>query len=108
MLTSRQDGERRGLVLLVPRPLQRHLPSLSTCQLLQPRPSQLAQVLMIMKQVLIIIKQVLMNHDYEMPIDQKYFQGMAQSACLTRLADSQIRGESSLQHGTLSEISNFA
>ena len=60
MLISRQDGERRGLVLLVSRPLQRHLPSLSTCQLLQPRPSQLAQVLMIMKQVLMIIKQVLM------------------------------------------------
>ena len=101
MLISRQDGERRGLVLLVPRPLQRHLPSLSTCQLLQPRPSQLAQVLM-------IIKQVLMNHDYKVTIDQKYFQGTAQSACLTRPADSQIRGESSLQHGTLSEISNFA
>ena len=48
-ICSREDGERRGIVLLMPRPLQRYLPSLSTCQLLQPGSSQLAQVWMISK-----------------------------------------------------------
>ena len=88
---SRQDGRGRRLVLLVSRRLQRYLSPLQTCSLLQPRSSQFAQVFMIVMVPMLKATRL---------IDEKYFPGTALSACHTRLADSQIRGESYLQHGT--------
>ena len=78
-------------MLLVSRRLQRYLSALQTCSLLQPGSSQFAQVFMIVMVPMLKVTRL---------IDEKYFPDTALSACLTRLADSQIRGESFLQHGT--------